>query len=158
MSMSRDEFQDQLPQAVVDDLRSLYGRGPMVPAERSGFILSSARAQFARRQRMRLAMRVGGAAAAVAAMVLVVVMVMPERSGRMGTQGPISVQATSADRRDVNTDGSVNILDAYLLAKQVEREGAMDRALDFNLDGRVDRGDADAIAAAVVTLQEGAVR
>ena len=159
----QDEFEGQLPQALTEDLRGLFGNGPAVPPERNQRILAAAHAQILGRNRSRLLRRWGGAAAAVAAVALVAVMLLPkwERASHQVVQ-QWSVVPTSpasvADARDVNTDGNVNILDAYLLARRVERAESLDRAMDFNADGTVDRTDADVLAAASVEMKGGELR
>ena len=159
----QDEFENQVRPGLVDDLRGSFGNGPAVPPERNRRIIAAAHAQILGRSRSRLLRRWGGAAAAVAAVVLVAVMLLPrwERASYRVVQQRAVVPvapATVADARDVNTDGNVNILDAYLLAKRVERMESLDRAMDFNADGTVDRGDADVLAAASVQLKGGGVR
>ena len=158
----QDEFEGQLPQGLTEDLRGLFGAGPGVPPERNRTILAAARAQILGRNRSRLLRRWGGAAA-VAAVVLVAVVLLPKgdrasyRVVQQRTVVPVA-PASVADARDVNTDGNVNILDAYLLARRVERMESLDRAMDFNADGTVDRGDADVLAAASVQLKGGELR
>jgi hypothetical protein len=55
---------------------------------------------------------------------------------------------------DLNGDGRVDIVDAYLMARSIER-GRTERAWDKNRDGKVDRGDVDRIAFAAVSLRRG---
>ncbi|MGQ0627824.1 MAG: dockerin type I repeat-containing protein [Phycisphaerales bacterium] len=58
---------------------------------------------------------------------------------------------------DLNTDGTVNIVDAMLLARALDGRGALPVAgaqPDFNGDGVVDSEDVLAIAAAAVLLKE----
>ena len=49
--------------------------------------------------------------------------------------------------------GRVDIVDAFLLAKRVERAAASDLRFDLNGDGAVDRGDVDHVARAAVRLR-----
>jgi len=58
---------------------------------------------------------------------------------------------------DLNRDGRVDIVDAYLIARSLER-GRSERAWDENRDGKVDRGDVDRIAFASVSLRRGGGR
>jgi len=58
----------------------------------------------------------------------------------------------SAD--DINSDGRIDVLDAYLVALAADR-GDDIAALDRNGDGLVDRRDAERIAMAAVTLRRG---
>jgi len=58
---------------------------------------------------------------------------------------------------DVNADGRVDVIDAYLVARAAER-GEAPGTWDRNGDGRVDRLDADRITAAAVALGEEGAR
>ena len=76
----------------------------------------------------------------------------------------------AAVREDVDSNGRVNILDAFALAREIERRGSDSesgggregdgaRRFDLNNDGAVDRKDVDAVALAAVRLdREGAVQ
>jgi hypothetical protein len=68
--------------------------------------------------------------------------------------GPRAATVVAAGPDDLNSDGRVDIVDAYLMARSIER-GRSERAWDRNRDGRVDRGDVDRIAFAVVSLRRG---
>jgi hypothetical protein len=59
----------------------------------------------------------------------------------------------SLAREDVNRDGHLNILDAFALARQIER--GLAAGGDLNRDGVVDHRDVDALAARVVRLEIG---
>jgi hypothetical protein len=54
---------------------------------------------------------------------------------------------------DINRDGAVDILDAFVLAKKIEAGESRDA--DFNRDGTVDAQDVSAIASEVVRLEKG---
>ena len=55
---------------------------------------------------------------------------------------------------DLNADGQTNILDAYLLARQIERDPT-DLALDLDADGQINQRDIDWIANQSVALNLG---
>jgi hypothetical protein len=74
-----------------------------------------------------------------------------ELAGSAGS--PAAAAAARAD--DVNADGRVDVVDAYLVALAVER-GRASPSFDRNGDGRVDRRDAERIALAAVALGAGA--
>jgi len=57
-------------------------------------------------------------------------------------------------REDLNRDGKVDILDAFMLAKKLQALHVSDPNLDINRDGIVDRRDAEAIAAHAVSLEK----
>jgi hypothetical protein len=56
-------------------------------------------------------------------------------------------------REDVNRDSIVNILDAFQLARELRSGVPLPSRFDFNGDGIVNRGDADAVAAKAVRLE-----
>ena len=60
-----------------------------------------------------------------------------------------------ADVVDFDSNGRVDILDAFKLARRIELAGATGADLDINGDGLVDRGDVDTVALAAVSLQKG---
>lgn len=62
--------------------------------------------------------------------------------------------AVATSSADLNADGTVDIIDAYLLARRIERErGTLDVAkLDQDADGALTRADVDAIAMIAVAL------
>lgn len=58
-------------------------------------------------------------------------------------------------REDLNRDGRVDILDAFLLARQLQSGDNPRPSLDLNGDGVVDHRDAESIAAQAVKLEKG---
>ncbi len=75
--------------------------------------------------------------------------------GGPGETPPPSVarQPGPAVAGDVDGSGTLDILDAFALARAVERDGGTPtRGHDFNGDGRVDRQDADWLADRAVAL------
>lgn len=64
-----------------------------------------------------------------------------------------SLHARAQSVEDVNHDGKVDILDAFCLARQLERGGRPSRKLDLNGDGVVDERDVAIIAAHAVSLE-----
>jgi hypothetical protein len=151
MSSEDDQLQE-LPDGLVEELGRLYRRPVPVPAERDRVILSGARAQMAKRRRLRLVMRLGGAAAAVAAVVALVLRTPEIPDAERQVRPAVAVKP-----RDVNRDNVVDIVDAYLLARKIEKGDVAQTQWDFDGNGAVDRKDADAIANEVVSLG-GAVR
>ncbi|MBI5501474.1 MAG: hypothetical protein HY907_14610 [Deltaproteobacteria bacterium] len=73
------------------------------------------------------------------------------RERSRAVEGPTAVPR-SAD--DINADGRIDVLDAYLVALAADR-GDDTAALDRNRDGLVDRRDAERIAMAAVALHRG---
>lgn len=58
-------------------------------------------------------------------------------------------------REDLNRDGRVDILDAFLLARHLQSGDKPELNLDLNGDGVVDHRDAETIAAQAVKLEKG---
>jgi hypothetical protein len=152
---------DDLPDGLARELRATYGRTPAVPASVDVAVLREARAGFARRRRFRLAARVAAAGGAAAAAAAVLALGLP---GLLKPGGPPDVAntqpATNATHllmvasppaaEDVDRDGKVDILDAFVVARLIEARETADRAYDVNGDGAVDRADVDRIALAAV--------
>lgn len=132
--MSEDMEQDQLPERLREELSRVYSQPVAVPARVNELIVSRARAELARRGRWRT-LRWVGAAAAAACLVLV---------GRFVLLGPVSPDDIDGNRR-------VNIVDALVLARQIESG----KGHDLNGDGAIDQQDVDAIAFSVVRLDGG---
>lgn len=116
----------------AEALRRLAPPAPRVPAELDAAILAAARhPRPSRRPRLPVARWLVPLAAAAA----LVLWLLP-----------------SAMAGDLDGDRRVDIVDAYLLAVQVER-GAADRRFDLNRDGDVDRRDVERLAGLAVRLR-----
>ena len=135
--------QHEAPPLLLDELRRSFGHTPGVPTEVDTAILNDARSGFHRRRRFALAARWVGAAGAAAAAVIVVAVNL--RSNR---------PAAPAVAGDVDRNGTVNILDAFALAKKVQRPRAAVAAWeDVNRDGVLDQRDVDQVAQQAVRLR-----
>jgi hypothetical protein len=144
-----DSTPEPLPQ-LTEDLAALYDHTPGVAAEVDAAIMAAARAAFGRQRRFRLLLRWGGGVAAAAALVLLAVRI----AGTFHpTGGPLQEHPTVAfAREDILHHGRVDILDAFYLARQIQRHAKPQAAWDINQDGVVDQKDVDAIAAAAVRV------
>lgn len=139
-NQSSEDF--ELPPSLRDKLNEAHGTPP-VPAELSARLLASAKASYALRLRRRRMMRwsaVVGSAAAI--IILSMLLLLPNHSSTQHL----------AQIGDVNHDGRVDILDAYVVAKAISTGGKLDPAWDVNHDGAVDQKDVDWIAAAAVNV------
>ena len=140
----------EAPKGLRDDLAAIYAADVPVPAEVDRAVLTMARRRVTRRRRHKLAFRWAAGVAAAAAVVMFAVFVTgPERDRDTLT--------LVAAREDVDRDGRVDILDAFVLAKHVEAGRKPVARWDFNGDGRVDRADVDTVAMAAVKLNGGAL-
>ncbi|MEM6257013.1 MAG: dockerin type I domain-containing protein [Planctomycetota bacterium] len=166
-----DEQLDRLPPAIIEALRDLDGPAVLPDAQRDADVLSGARqhlAGIAQVERKRRDLRLffaggaGGAVAAAAMVALVAWLGNPFASSEPHadqpmlamSEEPASPQPTTLQPGDLDASGNVDILDAYLLARQVEQGGDTD-AYDFNSDGRIDQHDIDLLASRAVALSPG---
>jgi hypothetical protein len=149
---------DSLPARLRDDLLRL---SPAVDVPRSldSAILSRAKAEYARRIRFRLVYRWAAVAAAMAACIGIVVTVrvalVSSRSPVANVQPHTSEVASSPVPGDINGDGKVDMLDAYILARRIAAGAARQPGWDVNGDGKVDQQDVDWIANASVRVDPG---
>jgi len=165
---NEDQQYDSLPPAIIDALRDLDGPAVLPDAKRDADVLSGARqhladtAQVERKRRNLRLFFAGGAGSAIAAVILVAFVVLygANKSEPMAEQDtfasvePNSPQLTDAQPGDLDTNGSIDILDAYALARQIQ-QGKPSNANDFNNDGRVDQFDIDQLANQAVRLHTG---
>lgn len=136
-------------------LAELDGPGPAVPPGLDQQILADARRGFvARRRRWFMIQRIGAGLAAAAVLVIAVRLFGPE-SHRATEPAPRPLLAQAAD---INHDGRVDILDAYIVARHIARHEPLDPAWDINGDGVVDQRDVDLIAQIAVQTDGGKPR
>jgi hypothetical protein len=141
------------PPALKGALSGMYGGTPAISREMDERILSAARDQRARRVRMRWVMRyaIGGIAAA-AAVILIVINMQRDPGTQPGGTPAVAIA------EDLNRDGKLDILDAYLVAKSLANSEPLAKEWDVNGDGVVDAKDVDAVALAAVKLRMEEVR
>ena len=132
-----------LPPRLAEAFARTYGNVTSVPASVDAAILRDARSGFHRRRRFALAVRwVGAAGAAAAAVVILALNLRPDWPAAPAIAG------------DVDRNGSLNILDAYALAKKVQGPtGAVAAWEDVNRDGVLDQRDVDQVAQQAVRLR-----
>jgi hypothetical protein len=147
------------PPALARDLAAL-SRAPIeIPRRIDDSVLTAARSALAapltglepgRRRRLRAL----GAAAAAAGAVLATAWIVarPPRATAPHAAAPPLAAAPTLDG-DLDRNGRVDVLDAFLLARQLDA-GASSAHGDLTRDGVVDRDDVDAIAMLAVTLPE----
>ncbi|MFZ4575191.1 MAG: dockerin type I domain-containing protein [Phycisphaerales bacterium] len=127
------------PESLAADLRRLAGRPASLPMFDAR---SAAAAHFARRRAGRLRVALAGVGALAAGLAFAAWVWPPEVGPRVS---PVAL------RGDLNSDGRVDILDAYMLAR-AEADGAANPDWDFSGDGRVDRADVDLVAGIAVRV------
>jgi hypothetical protein len=131
-----------LPGTLRDDLASLYRGSASVPSHVDDMILSAARIRLTRRRRMFRIVRWSAAAAAAAIVVFVLRVDL--------VHAPSAPQLAQTD--DINHDGRVDILDAYVVARAIAHHQTLAAAWDVNGDGVVDQKDVDMIANSAVHI------
>jgi hypothetical protein len=92
--------------------------------------------------------------AAVAAAAVAFTVIFP-RLNKPGSSGSMSPPRLPALAADINGDGRVDILDAYVVARTLadrSRKTSLPAAWDLNHDGVVDQKDVDWIAKAAVQV------
>ena len=153
----------EVPQELARDLARLYGKDVPVPPEAEARILARAGSRFAgQKHRRQAAWWLGAAASAAAAVVVACVLFQtlggphgdPHRSEVASSEFPVP-EHEGARKEDFDRNGTVNIVDAMLLARRIESSVRPEPSWDINGDGVVDRADVDAIGRAAVSLQGG---
>ena len=135
------------PAELTRALRAFDAPKGAVPKAVDELILSNAHRHLASGRR-RFAWRIatiGALAAAVA-----IVFILPEFTTHTPTPPPVPVLAG-----DIDGNGRIDILDAFALARHIERNEETAADWDVNADGRIDRRDVDALAKIAVRLNGG---
>lgn len=132
------------PGDLRQDIAAMYTQPIVVPSHLDRMILSAARARLVRRRRMLRIVRWGFAAAAAAVVMLVL------RVNLVHAPPPRVAQAC-----DINHDGRVDILDAYIVARGIAHHDPLPKEWDVNGDGVVDQKDVDFIADQAVHVSGG---
>ena len=154
-TISEKDGEFEVPKGLVEDLRAVFGRSVTVEPEVDESILAMARARFARRRPRVLVLRwAAGAAAAAACLMLALLLWVPAR--RADVAG-IARHAAVA-KEDFDRNGTVDVLDAFALARRIEAPGERRDEWDINGDGAVDKKDVDVIAMAAVSLEREALQ
>lgn len=156
--------EDQLPQDVVAALRTRYGPPGDIPKDRDESVLQDAAAHLQQispakpavapsSPRRWAAWSVGTLIAA--ALLVAIVPWNPQEPENPTVASAVRLEAgdqmESLLRGDIDRNGTVNILDAYAMARNIE-QGQARPEWDQNGDGTTDRDDIDLIAQAAVTL------
>jgi hypothetical protein len=133
------------PAKLVAAIRELHHEPVFVPPSVDAAVLARARRQLAptSRRPLRGIRWLPWLAAATAAGVIL----LGVRPGWFSGPSPQAIA-----REDLDHNGRVDILDAFALARHLERGLPSEPQFDVNRDGVVDREDVEAIAARAVSL------
>jgi len=142
-----DDAEQHVSPQFRKDLRALFKPPGAVPQKVDGTVLDQARRRLTRPRRLIIPIR-WAAVAAAAVIVLGVVLLNPQSEIR-------NPKSTGPARADVDSNGRVDILDAFRLARDIESRGQVRMQWDLNSDGLVDRKDVDVVAFAAVRLEKG---
>lgn len=148
-----DNLDFQLSDEFKKDLGNLFKPGDSVPPEIDRAILDKATIRiFGRKKRYRIIRRIGTVAATAAVIILAFSL---DLSKKPKTQAPATSLAQTVSF-DIDQSGRVDILDAFKLARNIEsNQTGIERGLDMNNDGTIDRKDIDTVALAAVALDKG---
>jgi hypothetical protein len=119
-----------------------------VPPAQDAALRAAARQQASRAPAPRRWPWVAGVALAIAA--AAVLLLMSARGSRDGTGQRLAVAPVHGD---INLDGRLDVIDALVLARQLDGGQADAIRADLNGDGTVDHSDVEWISAEVVSLR-----
>jgi len=132
----------------ASDLRSAYEPKRNVPANLDRAIMNEARKHLSKKHsRLRFAR---WAVSAAAAAVVVFAFVHNYDDVR-----DVDSPGVAVSIEDIDHNGRVDILDAFVLARSLKSAKAVDQKWDVNADGVVNGKDVDAVAASAVRLKKG---
>ena len=146
--MSMDEI-DPTPEptaALRGDLSRLYRPHIEIPSEVDARMREAARRRFVQRRVTRPTRRWAAVAAAA-------LLVITGGWWWITQHRPADDPPTLARRADVDASGTVDILDAFHLARHIEAGSRLQLQWDMTGDRRVDRDDVDHIAKEAVRLK-----
>lgn len=155
-----DRHEDfDLPESLIHDLRTAVGPLDAIPGEADDRILAMGRRNLGRHRGLRLVASVATLTAAAAAIALVILLPTTTEGPRsadtpstLQTQPPRELAKQAFFPEDIDASGRVDILDAFTLARYIDRDSAYRPTWDFNNDGQLDQHDVDAVAHRAVKL------
>jgi hypothetical protein len=142
--ISEDPGEEGMPALLRADLVQLDQLRTAIPGRLDARILSSAKSGYSKRMIFRRPGRWLMVAGTLAATVAILLVLHAEHLT------PLFRLA----REDINRNGKVDMLDAYVLAKKIDAGEKLDPKWDVNGDGVVDQADVDWIANAAVHISE----
>jgi hypothetical protein len=180
MDMQNGRHRDEeleAPAKLVSALRQLPRDPVFVPPTLDEVLMKAAYQHLGRPEKRRVSwFRLIPWTVATAGLAVAVLLAYPHAKEFLGTGGSTLGRSTKAAQRgsettgesafqphsdgpayareDVNRDGKVDILDAFMLAKKLQGAAFSDPNLDLNDDGVIDHRDVETIAAHAVSLEK----
>jgi len=145
----------------AEDLGRLFAPHRPVPPDVDRAVAEAARRHLAPRPRRLWWLRWTVPATAAAAILVAATAwwfaSTPTPSVPFGAEAPKAEGLAQASlvQADIDENGTVDILDAFTLARHIEAEHPSETRWDLNADGLVDRRDVDVVALAAVRLNKG---
>ena len=141
----------------AEDLGELFASQEAIPDSVDRAIAEAARRHLRRSPRKLWWIRWSVPATAAAAILVgISLWWFPGGAGpRMAHEMAPQVASETPSQADIDRNGKVDILDAFVLARHIEAKRPVEQTWDLNGDGLVDRRDVDAAAQAAVRLGEG---
>ena len=143
-----DEFGGEVSDEFSADLKSLFGNRGQVPGHVDRAVMRHARKRLTRSSRLVVLRWIGSAAAMIAIVSGVYFMNFTKQDSPMAMEDA----DTLIYANDIDGSGSVDILDAFKLARHIESDSPFESRFDINGDGNVDQQDVETIAFAAVNL------
>ena len=172
-NQSQPEQEPEAPAKLVTDLKDLHKEHIFVPPKVDQSILNAAREQLEETSREPAEQETARQPwipqwapwAAAASLMLLLFLTLPgEKHTSPSALAEASVSAEEVapkqkplspaamiSRKDINKDGQVDILDAFMLASRIQT-GAIEENWDINGDGQVNQADVEEISAFAVKL------
>ncbi len=137
----------RLPDELADRLSAMHDAQLFVPPDIDQAILAKARAKFGviPQDQSRRWLRLAAPLAAAASIALGIWVVWPSAT-------PSITSPSIVIAGDIDQNGSVDILDAFALARRLDAGQPVPADWDMTADGRVDRADVLAITTIAVSL------
>ena len=143
----------RIPDKLSEDLNTIFKSDQLVPHEIDRTIIDGARRYLGHRQEKVRVLRWFSSAAAAAAVILSVFLLDTPKQTAIAPSRPAFI----AVKNDIDQNGSVDILDAFRLARYIDSAEIPDIKWDINGDGLVNHKDVDSVAFAAVRLDRAGV-
>lgn len=149
MNIENKQFDDSISEELTKDLKSLFEPHHSVSPQIDRAVMDQAASRLRCRKNRRFVYGSVCVTAAAAVIIIGFLFLDPSRNADMDR----SIESVAV-RMDINKDGTVDVLDAFNLARQLKANEPIRMEWDINADGTVDRQDVDQVAFAAVRLKE----